>query len=42
MRQFRYLDALATAFVVNFLKRAENSDAYHARTNFNPFRLASN
>ena len=28
--------------VVNFLKRAENSDAYDARTNFNPFRLASN
>ena len=26
-----------TYLVVNFLKRAENSDAYDAHTNFNPF-----
>jgi hypothetical protein len=31
-----------TYLVVNFLKRAENSDAYDAHTNFNPFRFLSN
>ena len=31
-----------TYLVVNFLKRAENSDAYDSHTNFNPFRLVSN
>ena len=31
-----------TYLVVNFLKRAENSDPYDAHTNFNPFRLVSN
>ena len=29
-----------TYLVVNFLKRAEDSDAYDAHTNFNPFRFA--
>ena len=30
-----------TYLVVNFLKRAENSDAYDAHTNFNPFTFFS-
>jgi hypothetical protein len=29
-----------TYLVVNFLKRAEHSDAFDAHTNFNPFRVA--
>ena len=38
-------EILATPFtylVVNFLKRAENSDAFDVHTNFNPFRLLEN
>jgi uncharacterized integral membrane protein (TIGR00697 family) len=31
-----------TYLVVHFLKRAEQSDAFDAHTNFNPFRLVSN
>ena len=31
-----------TYLVVNFLKRAEHSDAYDSHTNFNPFRFLSN
>ena len=31
-----------TYLVVNFLKRAENSDAYDTHTNFSPFRLIEN
>jgi hypothetical protein len=30
-----------TYLIVNFLKRAEHSDAFDAHTNFNPFRFAS-
>ena len=31
-----------TYLVVNFLKRAENSDPLDAHTNFNPFKLIEN